>query len=208
MSEDLEWEEEKIKENLGQIKGFVEYDPKAKVVFIPSWFEHNPLASANHAKKAAAEISELPETYLYQDYYKIFYGVLEQLKGVDKGLLNDVQAAFKGRLNSEEEEEEEEENTTNKIDFDFKKKTFTGITAEDKKLWKEAYPAVDIDQEIKAAKCWLVANPNKAKKNYAKFLINWFSNSQKGGFNAKNTLASVDGGNNDRGPKKFYRKRD
>lgn len=48
-----------------------------------------------------------------------------------------------------------------------------------RELWKKAYPAVNIDQEILKAQSWLIANPKNKKKNYERFLINWFTRSQE-----------------------------
>lgn len=65
-----------------------------------------------------------------------------------------------------------------KIAFDFDMLTFTGIEPEKMAFWKEAYPAVEIEREIKGASAWLIANPKNRKSNYEKFLTNWFSKRQ------------------------------
>lgn len=68
------------------------------------------------------------------------------------------------------------------IDFSFEKRKFLNITIEDKAGWKDAYPIVDIDQELRIAREWLLANPTRAKSNYRQFLNNWFRREQdKGG---------------------------
>lgn len=46
------------------------------------------------------------------------------------------------------------------------------------KVWKEAYPAIDVEAEIKKAAAWLMANPKNKKSQYARFLNNWFSRAQ------------------------------
>jgi hypothetical protein len=60
---------------------------------------------------------------------------------------------------------------------------WTGITEDDHRVWKEAYPACDIAQELKAMAAWIIANPAKGKKkNYRRFINNWLSRKQdKGG---------------------------
>ena len=45
-------------------------------------------------------------------------------------------------------------------------------------VWKQAYPALDIEIELAKARAWLIANPKNQKKNYARFLTNWFSRAQ------------------------------
>lgn len=43
---------------------------------------------------------------------------------------------------------------------------------------KECYPAVDIMAEIQKARGWLINNPKKQKKDWKRFLGNWFSKAQ------------------------------
>lgn len=65
-----------------------------------------------------------------------------------------------------------------RIDFDFKAMAFKGITEADELRWQDAYPAVPIPPEISKAAAWLAANPANRKKNYERFLVNWFGRSQ------------------------------
>jgi len=66
--------------------------------------------------------------------------------------------------------------------FDFNKRKFLNITIEDKAGWLDAYPACDIDQELRKMREWLLANPEKRKKNYRRFIVNWLVKAQdKGG---------------------------
>lgn len=67
------------------------------------------------------------------------------------------------------------------ISFSFQDRCFLGIEQKDIEEWKKAYPAVDIDIEINRAKEWLLANPKKRKKNYRRFLVNWFNYTQERG---------------------------
>jgi len=58
---------------------------------------------------------------------------------------------------------------------------FEGITPEMIGKWKGAYPAVDFEVQLCRADEWLKSNPTKGKKNYYRFLTNWFSRSQERG---------------------------
>jgi len=72
--------------------------------------------------------------------------------------------------------------TIAQIDFSFEERKFLNIKIEDKAGWKDAYPAVDIDQELRIAREWLLANPSKRKSNYRQFINNWLRREQdKGG---------------------------
>lgn len=74
-------------------------------------------------------------------------------------------------------EEKEEQ-----IYFSFEERKFFNILIEDRAGWKDAYPAVDIESELRKMREWLLANPSKRKTNYRKFINNWLSREQdKGG---------------------------
>jgi hypothetical protein len=52
--------------------------------------------------------------------------------------------------------------------------------------WAVAYPAVDLDRECAKASAWLDANPQRRKKQIAKFLNGWLARSQEhGGVSAR-----------------------
>ena len=42
-------------------------------------------------------------------------------------------------------------------------------------VWKEAYPNINVKTELIKIKAWLISNPNKAKKDFKKFVNNWLS---------------------------------
>lgn len=65
--------------------------------------------------------------------------------------------------------------------FDWQTGEITGITEAHRQRWRKAYAAVDIDAEILRAQEWQVANPEKRKKNYRRFLTNWFARTQEKG---------------------------
>lgn len=65
-----------------------------------------------------------------------------------------------------------------KVEFDFLKGEFVGITERDELRWQEAYPAVPIPPAIAQAAAWLKANPANKKSNYERFLVGWFKRDQ------------------------------
>jgi len=68
-----------------------------------------------------------------------------------------------------------------KIEFDFEVSEFRNITNKHLELWKEAYPACNLNRQLNAAAAWLTANPKKKKKNYQAFITNWLSRAQQRG---------------------------
>jgi GntR family transcriptional regulator len=67
------------------------------------------------------------------------------------------------------------------ITFDYSSGRFAGITDRRLTTWREAYPAVNIELEIKRAAIWLTDNPTKRKKQLGRFLSGWFSRTQERG---------------------------
>lgn len=56
---------------------------------------------------------------------------------------------------------------------------FMGITDDQMTAWREAYPAVQIEEELKKAAAWILSNPSTApKSNYSRFLNSWFEKHQ------------------------------
>jgi len=52
------------------------------------------------------------------------------------------------------------------------------LSSELRKIWSEAYPAVDIDKELALAKAWIFSDPLRWKKNWTRFMQGWLSRSQ------------------------------
>lgn len=53
-----------------------------------------------------------------------------------------------------------------------------GIVKKDLDDWKEFYPALDIEAELKAASAWLKGNRTRRKKDILKFLTGWLQRAQ------------------------------
>ena len=67
------------------------------------------------------------------------------------------------------------------ISFNFKSEEWEGIGEGDIIKWKEAFPACDIEQELKKMASWLIANPKQRKSNYRRFIHNWLTRAQDRG---------------------------
>lgn len=66
-----------------------------------------------------------------------------------------------------------------KIKLAFENGRWIGITDEQLEAWKHAYPAVDIQPQLKLAAAWIVSNPMQApKSNYPRFLNTWLTRQQ------------------------------
>ncbi len=74
-----------------------------------------------------------------------------------------------------------EKPTTLLVRFDYENRILTGLTDQDYEAWTEAFPAVNIRQEVKSAEQWLGDNPTKRKKQVRRFLTNWLRRAQERG---------------------------
>ena len=75
-----------------------------------------------------------------------------------------------------------DQGTMNLSKISFQGLQWTGIGESDRADWAQAYPACDIDAELRKMAEWIKANPKKGKKsNYRKFIVGWLSRTQDGG---------------------------
>jgi hypothetical protein len=66
-----------------------------------------------------------------------------------------------------------------KINFNFSTSIWENITDNNKKIWIEAYPACDIEQELKKMKAWIISAGAKGhKKDWLRFINSWLSRAQ------------------------------
>jgi hypothetical protein len=69
------------------------------------------------------------------------------------------------------------------IELPLNDKTFHAVTEEDVSKYRELYPAVSVEQELRNMYGWLDANPSKRKtrKGIKRFIANWLSKEQDSG---------------------------
>jgi hypothetical protein len=69
-----------------------------------------------------------------------------------------------------------------KISFNYEKQEWENISDGDMKIWRRAYPALNLESELAAAADWCVSNPDKKKIRWRAFLSRWLKRAQdKGG---------------------------
>lgn len=69
--------------------------------------------------------------------------------------------------------------TGDKIFFDYTGDAkIHGITQQQLDLWKENFPAIDVETELKSASAWLDANRKNRKSDVKRFLVNWLKRAQ------------------------------
>ena len=66
-----------------------------------------------------------------------------------------------------------------KIFFDYEGDAkIHGIDQKQLDLWKENFPAVDVEKELKTMSAWLDANRANRKTNVKRFIVNWLTRTQ------------------------------
>ena len=68
-----------------------------------------------------------------------------------------------------------------RIRFDPQTFRFQGILPDDLRRFKDTFPAVDVEQEIREMEIWAAANPARRKSNWFRFIGNWLSKEQERG---------------------------
>ena len=101
--------------------------------------------------------------------------------GLDDELLTVEERAQHGVITTNKKEEiKKKRKVGQKQDMTYEDRVGGGfklIMADEAQLgqWGEAYPKIDILQQMKQAQTWLLANPEKKRTNFKRFLVNWFA---------------------------------
>jgi len=228
---DIGWVPKRLEKPFRELlqKGFIAYDERTSIIWIRNHLRYNPLENPNQVKAAVKLVESLPKTCLFQG----LAGLLEQFgKPFLEPLIKRLRERLGEGLGKPETETESETETENiytiapndtgivsepspdspppkskgppKIDFNWENGTFLGITEEDQQRWAEAYPAVDVELEVRRAAEWLLANPHRRKKNYRRFLTSWLSRQQERGGSRRATASEAHSGNPDNGYRKEW----
>ena len=102
------------------------------------------------------------------------------------------QVATKSRLHDTTEQDTTEQDITSGGPIAWSADDgWVNVTFECRERWTEAYPAVDIEQQLARMDVWLRANPAKAKRKlWERFITNWLSRGQdRGGDIASNPIS-------------------
>ncbi len=56
---------------------------------------------------------------------------------------------------------------------------FFALSDADLEAFEQTFPGVPIETELRKMELWLRANPNRLKKNYFRFIVNWLSKTHR-----------------------------
>ena len=137
--------------------------------------------SVYRERRSEAERREYMRTYM-QEYRK--RGVNNDVNSVSKSkpMLAQAEAEAEEKKTTFAQTSEQPKSSPPSISIDFEELVWKGITEKDLSTWKAAYPAVDVDTDLKRALDWCRSNRRRGKKsNYRRFLSAWLSRSQDRG---------------------------
>lgn len=186
---DLTWENEKVTkefEFLIEKTNLIEYDKDAAVVLIKDFLHYNPIKNKRTEEKALKEINALEEN-------RLFYNFLDIIKTI-KTFPDEIKKAVELRVYKDTFEEIKDDTRLTSdndpaviITLLLNDGSEYPVTEEQLKDLSELYPAVDIMQELRKMKGWLIANPfrRKTKRGILRFINHWLSKQQDKGGNKK-----------------------
>lgn len=207
LAAEIGWTEKGLREGLREPyrKGSVKASESASFLWIPNFLKHNPPENPNVVKSWENIIDLIPKCELQQEMFQDIVNFIDLMpKGYGISLPEPFRKGYaiptrKGMPIPDPDPDPDPDPETTfartkkaakspamKINFNFDSKAFVNITDADKEAWKAAYPACNIEIELNRMAAWLIANPDKRKIRYGRFIVNWLSRSQdKGGSNGQ-----------------------
>jgi hypothetical protein len=197
IAEELGWSQEAFDEAFQEAfrLGMVEADWKARVVFIPNAIKCNPPQSPNVVTGWAGEWQLIPECELKRKAYRVLKSAVYEhgeafAKAFDKAF---AKAYTKTSPNQEQEQEQEQEPEKNicvaasatppvvpVLNLPLNNGTEYPVMPDSVKEWATLYQAVDVLQELRNMRGWLLANKRnrKTKAGVERFITAWLSKEQ------------------------------
>lgn len=206
LAEDIGWELEGFRKAFREVlrEGLAEYDPKARIVWLPKAPRYNSPESPNVVKGWRIPWDELPESALKAKAYQSLRAFTE---GLGKAFAEAFrQACPQPSLNQEQEQEQDQEQeqeqdpsedrspvegTSACAELDPASSTppvlefptvgpdghTWGVSQPAVDAWARDFPTVDVLAELRKAHAWIVANPGKRKtaRGMPAFCVRWLT---------------------------------
>ena len=198
---DLNCTIQRYKNALQAIKdvGLIEYD--GDIIFIRQFLKFNPYTNPKHAQGSYREIEDLIDNPLYSLFYEdvkaYCIAYIEQFPEPKKAI-DSLSIGYAKAIETPRPIPRPIPYTENNILPGAEAAPVCTLTLNDKSEypiyqqqvdeWKELYPAVDVMQELRNMKGWLISNPRKRKTRTGilRFVNGWLAREQnKGGVTAR-----------------------
>ena len=155
------------------------------IIVIRHWKQHNYIQSDRYRKTKSS--TEREQLKLVENVYKLDIEINQNGYNMDtqyslsKDIVRDRDSIEIGNIICPEPEESAL--TLSGILLPLNDKSFYDVPLDKISLWKETYPAVDVDQELKRMIAWLDSNPTrrKTRRGIDRFINSWLSREQDKG---------------------------
>ncbi len=199
--EDIRWSSERVNKGFAELfaKGFANRCETTKWVYIYKHFEWNKPENPNQRKAAKKIALSIPDECswkpLFMRDWRDFLDISEE------EYPNTPVTVSEPFLNQEQEQEQEQDNSSEQLTLvnpspepqapsvetlPLVDGSDHPVFAEEVEAWHEAFPAVDVENELKRMRVWLTANPRKrkTKRGINAFIVSWLTRQQDrgGGF--------------------------
>ncbi|MCG9964599.1 hypothetical protein [Shewanella cutis] len=181
--------------------GFCTFDAATDTVFVKNMLKfqvgENLSPKDNRVKAIKREFGELPESKAKQEFAGLYWEVL----GLEKPVKNTSpsEAPCKPLRSQDQEHDHEQEQTAaqiakSAIGLPLLGGSFFAIKPEQLERFKELYPNIDSEQELRNMIGWFDANPEKLKPKTAilQFVNTWLANRQTDFLNSNRALDDLD----------------
>ena len=167
------------------------------LVWVRNALKFNPgysIKNENHRKSIKRQLEGLPPSLLISQFLNYYKGLGYFDQAYLDTIGNTIPNGIPNGIGNHEDETETEDESENKTEDENEVKPgktlsyddeialyFSSISDSDIAEWMEAYPAVDIEGELRRARQWLISNPAKKKKQFRRFITNWLGRCQEKG---------------------------
>ena len=193
LAEELGWTAEGFRKAFNEvlIKGMAEHDKKACLVALPKFIRYNPPESPNVVKAWVGALDMLPECALKN---AVITRAREFAEGMTKGFAEALPEVFAKTMPYQKQEQEQEQEITSSPAIAIP--CLGGdhvVSHEDVSEYEAAYPAVDVMQQLRNMRQWVIANPAKRKtlSGVRRFITAWLAKDQNRG-GSRNVAPSND----------------
>ena len=172
--------ENKLLKNEGRFKFNDEYNTRAKVLTNPVSNRSGNLTESVNKKEQLV----LTNPYTREPNNNAQITTLKNSKESIKEMINKIKRKIKERKICPRNKFGAGSESISEITFNKQTFRFENVPEEKLEKWKEAFPFINVEVELKKMEAWLTANPKRLKKNYEKFIVNWLKRT-KGGKNER-----------------------
>lgn len=190
-------------------KGLIEYERQSEFMFVKNFLAYNPLPNGNVEKAAIKFVAGLPETALLRSVETVLKPFAKQYRNLFDTVCRTVshtEAETEATAKAETEADGCRASTPppsgapapqSVVTLALNDRTEFPIGEEQVREWAALYPAVDVEQQLRAMRGWLQANPGKRKTRggILRFVNAWLAKEQnRGGARAAGSGTGGGGG--------------